>query len=339
LDTLNAPPEVRPIAEIYLQLLAPVMLVEAYNQTMAAILRAHLHVRDSLGVMILMHTSHLILAFVFMHGLGEWEGWGLNGYAAALFISRSLGLGLHLWLWRKRMHLKPQRDDWWNLPVGALTPVLRIGLPGAALELVYRMAFMVSVAATAKLGVQALATHSYTLQLLKFVLLISLSIGWACEIMVGRLIGSGRLREAHELVQKGLRNGLLASGLMALLAAIFAPWLMKAFTRDPAIIAAAQTLLWLSLALETGRVFNLVVIGALRATGDVNFPVLASMGSLILVLGVGSYFMGQAYGLPGIWVVYAAEEWIRGLVMQTRWQLGGWIKHARNTQRGLRILG
>jgi Na+-driven multidrug efflux pump len=41
----------------------------------------------------------------------------------------------------------------------------------------------------------------YVLQTLRFVLLISLAIGWACEIMVGHLIGSGEFRAAHLLAQ------------------------------------------------------------------------------------------------------------------------------------------
>mgnify|MGYP006219863453 CR=1 FL=1 len=55
-----------------------------------------------------------------------------------------------------------------------------------------RFVFSGSLAATARLGVEALATHSYILQILKYVLLISMSVGWACEIMVGRLVGAGQ---------------------------------------------------------------------------------------------------------------------------------------------------
>ena len=52
---------------------------------------------------------------------------------------------------------------------------------------------------------------------------------------------------------------------------------MRMFTKDPQVIHAAQTLLWIAVALETGRVFNLIVIGALRATGDAIYPVVASL--------------------------------------------------------------
>ena len=337
LDLLNAPSEVLPIAAPYLQLLAPALVLEAYNLTMAAILRAHLHARESLLLMVAMHSTHLLLAVPLMLGVGSWDGFGLMGYALAQIASRALGLVLHLWLWKRLMQLVPRPRNWWALPLHAIAPVLRIGLPGAALEMVYRVSFMVSLATTAKLGVAALATHSYTLQTLKYVLIVSMSIGWAIEIMVGRLVGSGDLRAAHALVRKGVRNGLFASGSLALIAALAAPWLMRGFTRDPAIIHAAQTLLWIAVALETGRVFNLIINGALRATGDAIYPVAASAASLILVLGVGSYFIGRKFGLPGIFVIYAADEWIRGLLLMARWFWLGWIPYARDTQRRVRM--
>ncbi|CAM8669337.1 NorM Na+-driven multidrug efflux pump [Comamonadaceae bacterium] len=336
LEWLNAPKEVAVLAAPYLQWFAPALLLDAYNLSMAAVLRAHLFAKDSLRIMVVMHASHLGLAFLIMRGWGEWDGMGLEGYAIAMLISRALGLVLHLWFWRVRMQLIPATRDWWAFSWKDLAPVLRVGVPGAGVEMTYRAAFMVSVAATARLGVTALATHSYTLQLLKYVLLTSMAIGWACEIMVGRLIGAGDLREANGLVRKAVRNGLLASGSLALLAALGAPWLMRAFTKDAAVIEAAQTLLWLSLLLETGRVFNLILNGALRATGDAIFPAASSVASLVLVLGVGSFWLGRLFGLPGIWLAYAIDEWIRGLLLLARWVWRGWLPNARDSRRRLR---
>jgi Na+-driven multidrug efflux pump len=339
LQALNAPAEVAAIAGPYLPLLAGAAMLEAYNLVMASILRAHLHARDALNVMLVMHATHLALAFPLMLGVGPWEGFGLPGNALALAISRATGLKLHLWLWRVRMNLVPVRDEWWRCRARALMPVLRIGVPGASLEIAYRLAFMMSLAAAAKLGVEALATQAYVLQLLRYVLLISLAIGWAGEIMVGHLVGSGQFATAHRLVRKAFRNGLLASGTMALVAAVGAPWLMRVFTRDPAVIDAAQTLLWISLALETGRVANLVVLGALRSTGDVILPVSAAIVSIVGVLGFGSMLLAQRYGLVGIWLAYAADELIRGALMFWRWETHGWVAHAREIHQRLRSPG
>lgn len=308
LRLLNAPAEVHALAAPLLALLAPAVLLEAYNLSLAAILRAHLRARDSLRVMLAMHATHLVLALLLMRGIGPWPGLGLAGYALAMLASRALGLALHLLLWRQRLQLAPRAADWWRLPLPLLSQVLRVGVPGAATEMAYRLAFMASLAATAQLGVAALATHSYTLQLLKYVGPVSMAIGWACEIMVGRLTGAGQLRAASALVRKGVRNGLLASGGLALLIALGAPWLLRIFTAEPEVLHAAQALLWLSLLLETGRVYNLVLAGALRAADDVLVPAAASMASMALVLGAGSLLLAPVLGLPGIWLAYILDE-------------------------------
>ena len=204
LEVLNAPDAVAALAGPYLPLLAVAALLEAYNLVMASILRAHLHARDTLFVMLVMHATNLALAFPLMLGLGDWDGLGLPGYALSLTLSRGAGLGLHLWLWRRRMNLVPTQRDWWYCPARALMPVLRIGVPGASLDVAYRLAFMMSLSAAAKLGVAALATQAYVLQTLRYVLLVSLAIGWACEIMVGHLIGSGKFRRCTSTGAQGL---------------------------------------------------------------------------------------------------------------------------------------
>ncbi len=92
------------------------------------------------------------------------------------------------------------------------------------------------------------------------------------------------------------------------------------------------------LPLELGRAFNLVVINALRAAGDARFAVLAGVGSMLLVLAGGSALpgLGLGWGLSGIWMAYAADECLRGLIMWQRWQRRGWVPHARAAHRRLR---
>lgn len=336
LSWLNAPAEVLPQASLYMMCLAPAMVLEAHNLSMAAVLRAHLFARESLRIMVMMHSVHLVLAWVLMQGWGDWSGLGLVGYAWAYLISRACGLWLHVRFWRQRLALRPEGRDWWRCSLVAVQPILRIGLPSAAVEWGYRLGFMVSVAATAKLGVGALAAHAYTLQILKLVLLGSMSIGWAMEIMVGRLVGAARIREADRTVRKALRNGLLISGALALTAALTSPWLMRVFTSDPAIIELCQRLLWLSIALELARVFNMVINASLRATGDAAFVVRASLVSWALILALGSTVLGAWWGLVGVWLAYIADELTRGALMWWRWSTGGWHGSARSSVRALR---
>jgi Na+-driven multidrug efflux pump len=94
----------------------------------------------------------------------------------------------------------------------------------------------------------------------------------------------------------------------------------------------------LHILLETGRTFNLIVIGALRATGDSRYPFYAGAGSMAVVLAGGSWLLGVhwGWGLAGVWAAYAADEWIRGLLMWRRWLTQGWMPYARKTHARMR---
>ena len=334
---LNAPAEVMPLAQPLLQWLAPAMLLDAWNASMAGVMRAHLRARDTLVVMVLMHAAHLALAVPLMSGIGTWPGLGLPGFALALLLARTLALVLHLWLWRQRLALRPSAADWWRLRRTELAAMAHIGLPGAAENIAYRLCFMVSVAVAGLLGAQALATHAYAQQIIHLVLLFGLATGLSVEIVVGHLIGAGQLRQAHGLVRSALARGLAVSVAVATAAALAGPWLLRLFTQDAQIIAAATTLLWWTVLLEPGRTFNLVVINALRAAGDARYPVLAGAASMLIVLAGGSWLLGveMGLGLVGVWIAYAADEWLRGLLMWRRWARLAWVPHARHSRRRL----
>jgi putative MATE family efflux protein len=343
---MNTPAEVLPLATPFLMLLAPAMLLDAWNASMTAVMRAHLRARDTLAVMVAMQLTHLALmgplmfgAHVLPGGLAELPlpALGLPGYALALIAARLLAIALHLWLWRVRLNLVPRWSDLWRLPRGELAAVARIGLPGAAENIVYRLAFMVSIAVVGTLGAAALATHAYAQQIIMVVLLFGLATGLSAEVLVGHLIGAGKLHQAHRLVRRALARGLAVSVVVATLAALSGPWTLRLFTHDEAIVHAATVLLWWTVLLEPGRTFNLVVINALRAAGDARFPVVAGTASMVVVLAGGSWLLGSVLGLglPGVWIAYAADEWLRGLIMWRRWATLGWVPHARASRRRL----
>ncbi len=338
LGLMNAPAEVLPLAVPLLQLMAPAVLLDAWNTTLASVLRSHLHSRPTMVVNMMMQVAHLALAVPLMTGLAGWDGWGLGGYAVALLLARSLGLALFLQAWRHRLGLVPQRADWLQWRRAPLAPVLHIGLPGAAENIAWRAAFVATLAVTGSLGTQALATHAYTMQLIHLVLLFAVTIGLSAEIMVGHLVGAGCLHDAHRLVRRLLGRGLLLAAGVSLLVALNGRWLLGWFTQDAQIIAAGATLLWITIALETGRTFNIVLVNALRAAGDARFPLVAGAASFVLVMAGGSWWLGVhlGWGLVGVWVAYAADEWLRGLLNWWRWAGHGWVPAARQMHRRLR---
>jgi putative MATE family efflux protein len=334
---LNAPSDVLPLAVPFLRILAIALALDALNATMGAVMRAHMHTRDTLLNMAIMHSLHLTVCLLLMYGAGPIQAMGLAGFAIAAAVSRMFAVVFHLFLWRWRLHLIPQIRDWWQVKWELLTPVLHIGLPGAAENIAYRLALLSTVAMVAHMGTDALAEHGYTMQIMFFILVFSLSVGFGSEILVGHLIGARALHKAHRLVVKSVRLGLLVSFGMALVAVLCGHWALSFFTSDLRIIEVCIQLLWITVLLEPGRALNLIVINALRATGDARFPVIAGTASMIFVMSGGSWLLGVHFelGLPGIWIAYTLDEWTRGLIMCARWWGRGWIPAARRTHRRL----
>ena len=225
-----------PLALPLLQWLAPALMLDAWNATQSSVMRAHLRGRDVLRVILVLHTVHLALALPLM------ARFGLPGFAFALIASRALGVLLHAWLWRTRLGLRLAPAHWWRAPRAELGAVLAIGAPGALENILYRGAFIVSVAVVGGLGADALAAHAYTSQINHAVLLAGLATGLAVEIVLGHHIGAGRLRAADRLVRRALAIGLPLSITLALAAALGRAVVAAAVHRqsvDPGPVAGA----------------------------------------------------------------------------------------------------
>jgi Na+-driven multidrug efflux pump len=125
---------------------------------------------------------------------------------------------------------------------------------------------------------------------------------------------------------KSLKLGLIVTAAIAIAAALNGRAIISLFTDDADIITQVAQLFLISLILEPGRTFNLVVINALRATGDARFPLYMALVSMWGIAVPLAYFLGimQGYGLVGIWLALACDEWVRGLAMFWRWRSRRW---------------
>ena len=165
-------------------------------------------------------------------------------------------------------------------------------------------------------------------------MLFSYSIGLGTEVLIGHLVGAGRFEEAYHKLLRSLRTGLLIVFAVMLVVAAVAPHLIGAFTRDAAIITGGAMLLRLAIVLEPGRVFNIVVISSLRATGDVGFPIQMAVLSMWFLWVPLAWLLGikLGLGLAGIWISMITDEWVRGLLMHRRWKLRRWMKYAERSR-------
>ena len=230
--------------------------------------------------------------------------------------------------------------DYLTFPVRELGRILHIGLPAAGENLSYWVALIVVTSYASRLGETPIAIFTYTRTVMMWVILFSISIGLATEIVVGHLVGAGAFDEVYHRLLRSVRTGLLLVGGATIALFLGGPWIFRAFTHDPVVVKGCVTLLFLELILEPGRVFNIVVINSLRATGDARFPVFMGACSMwgVLVPVAGVLSLWTPLGVTGIWIAFVCDEWLRAMMMYRRWRRRGWLKYAQRSHDNVAAL-
>ena len=318
----------------YLQWMGGTLFLESMNYALCAVLRAHGHTREVMFVILAQNVVNAALSAALIFGVGGLPALGVTGIAIAMATSRLLACAALWVLVNRHVGLRLRPRDLVSIHLADLRRLLAVGVPAVLENISWFAAFMVVTALTARMGERSLATQAYAMQVASIEMLACLSIGIANEIIVGRLVGAGRFDEARAQCLANMRLGLIVTVAVACLFALVAPWALAMFTSDPQIISLGRILITLGLLLEPGRSFNLIIINALRASGDSRFPLVAGLVSQWGIMLFGAWMLGTVLGLGlvGVWIALIADEWLRGLFMLQRWRRGRWLKHARRVQ-------
>jgi putative MATE family efflux protein len=334
LRLMQLPDELMAYARPFLTLMGGSLFVEAMNTALGASLRAHGHTHDAMVVTLGQNVINVAGNCVLLFGLFGAPRMGVTGVALSSVCSRIVA-SIALWvLLDRRLELMLRARDFIELRLGRIKRILHIGLPAAGEHLSYWLFLMVITSFVARLGPTSLAALTYTRQVQLLIILFAVALGLGTEIFIGRMIGAGDFDRAFREVLKSVRLGFMLAGGLSAVVALFGASLLDLFSHTPAVIAAGALLLRLAVIYEPGRVLNIVIINALRATGDARFPVSVAAFSQWCVSVPLCWLIGLklGYGLTGIWLTMLVEEWARGLIMYWRWKRRDWLPYAQRSR-------
>lgn len=321
-------------AKPFLALMGGTLFLESMNVSIAATLRAHTHTRDAMLVALGQNILNVIGNCLLLFGLFGCPRMGVVGVAISSAFSRVAACAALWILLAYRTHLRLRVKDFFTINIDRIRRVLHIGLPAAGENISYWLAFMVVTTFVAHMGATQLATQTYALNINRWVILLDVSIGLGTEILIGHLIGAGEFERAYRELLRSLKIAFTCAIAGMIVLSLAAPWLIGAFTSTPAIILSGAVLIRLGMLLEPGRVFNVVVISSLRATGDARFPVVAGFICMWGLWVPLAWFLGLklGLGLVGVWISMICDEWTRGLLMYHRWSRMKWLPAAKRSR-------
>ncbi|WP_226644704.1 MATE family efflux transporter [Mesobacillus subterraneus] len=328
LRLMDLPPELFDEANSYLRIVGGFSFIQSLIMTVSSIIRSYGFTRDIMYVTIGMNVLNVIGNYFFIFGPFGFPVLGVEGVAISTTVSRILGLLAAIYVMTKRVPGSLPLSMLFSFPKKHLKNLLNIGIPSAGEHLSYNGSQMVITYFIATLGTQALTAKVYTQNVMMFIFLFSIAISQGTQILIGHMVGAKEIENAYKRALKSLKLAIIISIVTASIVSFFSKNLLGIFTDNMSIIELGTTLILLTIILEPGRSFNLVLISSLRAAGDVKFPVYMGILSMWGVSVTLSYFLGihLGMGLVGIWIAFIADEWLRGLLMLWRWRSRVWVK-------------
>lgn len=329
LQMMGLSSELMPDATVFLQIVGLLSFIQALIMTYSAILKSYGFTRDTMYVTIGMNLLNVAGNYLVIFGPFGFPVLGVMGVALSTSFARLIGLTAMILIVRHRIGLRFSFKRMFYIQRTHLKKLLKIGIPSAGEQLSYNGSQMIITLFITFMGTQALAAKVYTQNLMMFIMLFGAAISQGTQILIGRLIGAKEFDAAYRRCMKSLYWAIAISLLSSTALSLSSTHLLTFFTSNSEIIQIASLLLILTIILEPGRSFNMVIINSLRAAGDAKFPVYMAM---ISMWGIGlpiAYLLGiqLEMGLIGVWISFIVDEWVRGIFMYRRWRSRVWTEY------------
>lgn len=327
---LKASPEQVDIASHYLRIVGGFIWIEALSYAMSSVIRSTGKTKNVMYVTLGVNIIHVFGNYLLIFGHLGFPELGVTGAAISTVVSRMLGIVVLAVLMYRSIPAPIQRKDYvtWNRTY--TKQILSIGLPAAGEHLSWQSMYLIILAFVNMIGVTALNTHIYVMNVSNYFMALGLAIGSGTEIIVGQMVGAGAMNEAYRRLIRSVKICFILTLGVVGTASIFRHEIIGLFTTNTEIITLGASIFLLSIVLEPGRTFNMVVINSLRAAGDARFPVVLGVLSMWGIAVPLSYYLGihLGIGLIGVWIAFTVDEWLRGTMMLLRWRSRVWEKKA-----------
>lgn len=226
----------------------------------------------AMRVLWLSNAINILLGPCLIFGLGPFPRLGVTGAAVATTIGRGTGA---LFAFsrlikpgsRIDIHRRHLRFD------GALIArMVRLAWSAAIQMLIGMGSWIALIRILSTFGSNVLAGYTIGIRVIMFALLPAAGLANAAATMVGQALGAKKPERAeHAVRMAGTYNMVVLSGVGAVLA-IFAPFIARLFTQDPAIVPFASDALRIVACGFPFYAWGMVISNSFNGAGDTRTP-------------------------------------------------------------------
>jgi len=310
----------------YMKIVGGFLFLQAGYNVMVQILRCHGYTRVGMYISLAVNGINIVGNWLFLYGPLKHLNLGVAGVAISTVTARVVALTVAFIIFYRlkigMISIRILRP----FPIKILVKMLRIGVPSAGENLAYSFYQLMLMSFINTMGASSANAKVFASTLMSFSVVFSNALAQATQIVTGHLVGAGREEAADKRVMKTLRTALPVAVCIATINCLICPVTLKIFNCDAETMVLVRQILMVAILIEIGRTTNLVIIGSMKAAGDVLFPVFIGMA---VMWGVGitvGYSCGVLFslGVAGVFMGTAADECTRGMIALLRWRQGKW---------------
>jgi putative MATE family efflux protein len=286
--------------------------------SISAILRGLGDSKTPLYFLIISTVLNIILALLFVIVFH----WGVKGTAWATVISQAVAFILAV-IYLNRTHevvkfnLRKLEFD-----RAIMNKSVRIGFPVGFQQAFVALSMMAMYWLVNRFGTNSTAAYSVVFRIDSFASMPAMNFAMALSTFVGQNLGAKK----PERVKKGFLSTIYMTSVISvsisLVGIFFGGALMRLFTNDADVIEIGKGYLQIVTGFYIVFSSMFIVGGVMRGAGDTFIPMLITFFALWVVRIPAGYYMGEHFGVAGIWWAIPVA-WVIGLSMSYTYYLSG----------------
>lgn len=272
---------------------------------------------------------NIVLNYILIFGIFNFKGLGILGAGLATTISRAVSVFILFYSLNKgKSKLKLNLNEKWKLDKELIISISKIGIPAGIEKLIMRFGQLTYNSLIISIGTSAYIAHNIAGNIESYSYLPAMGFGVAATTLIGTKLGENKPNDARKYT---LISNLLSTIVMVVMGIVFyiaAPALAQIFSKDKEVQDLVVSVLRIIALFQPFLSLTMVISCALQGAGDTKFPMYSTLIGIWGIRVVFGYIFAIHFslGLVGIWLAYALDITVRGIILLVRFLRGKWTE-------------
>lgn len=316
----------------YMAIMVFALVPFALGQTYVSSIRETGHTLIPMIAGIVAMVTNLVLDVVFIFGVGPVPALGVRGAAVATVIARIVECAIVVvWTHRHKEINKYIVGAYRNLyiPGNILKDILVKGTPLMLNEMFWATGMAAIVQCYAVRGLEVVAAQNISSTITNLFNIVYLQLGGSISIIIGQLLGAGKIEEAKETNRKLIFFDVTCCMGVALVMMIVGRWFPNIYATEESIKELARIFIMISAAIMPLNAFCHCTYFTLRSGGKTGITFLFdSVYTWVLVIPVAT-ILAKYTTLPIALVFFLVQalEFIKAIIGFFMVRSGVWLQN------------